>query len=95
MKGFRFQHIKDPVIKISNNNNILVIFDGTSRLSEVMVVVLPFVHEWKVVHHLVHVEFLTKSRTGEEVARELINGLSIKLGIGSDLQIAGMRDRHQ
>ena len=43
--------------------------------------------------HLVRVEFLAKSMTGEEVARELINVLSIKFGIGSDLLIAAMRDR--
>ena len=43
--------------------------------------------------HLVRVEFLAKSMTGEEVARELINVFSIKLGIGSDLLIATMRDR--
>ena len=58
-----------------------------------MVVVLHFVHEWKVVQCLIHVEFLAKSMTGEEVARELINVLSIKLGFGSNLLIAAMRDR--
>ena len=72
---------------------VSVIFDGTSRLGEVMVVVLRFVQDWKIVQRLVRVEFLAKSMTGEEVARELINVLSIKLGIGSELLVAAMRDR--
>ena len=72
---------------------VSVIFDGTSRLGEVMVVVLRFVQDWKIVQRLVRVEFLAKNMTGEEVARELINVLSIKLGIGSEHLVAAMRDR--
>ena len=70
-------HIKQEIA----NKHVSVIFDGTSRLGEVMVVVLHFVHEWKVVLRLVWVEFLAKNMTGEEVAREFINVLYIKLGI--------------
>ena len=37
--------------------------------------------------------FLSKSMTGEEIARELINVLSVTYSIGSDQLIAAMRDR--
>ena len=60
---------------------VSVTFDSTSCLGEVMVVVLCFVQDGKIVQHVIRVEFLAKSMTGEEVARELINVLSIKLGI--------------
>ncbi len=72
---------------------VSVIFDGTSRLGEVMLIVLLFVSDWKIVQRLVCVEFLAKSMPGEEVARELINVLSIKLGMSSELLVAAMRDR--
>ena len=42
---------------------------------------------------LVRVEFLAKSMTGEEAAKELICVLPIKFDIGSNLLIAAMRDR--
>ena len=42
---------------------------------------------------LVRVEFLAKRMTGEKVARELVNVLSIKRGIGSNYLVAAMRDR--
>ena len=37
-------------------------------------------------------EFLAKNRTGEEVARELINILSVQYGIESKYLLAAMRD---
>lgn len=43
---------------------VSLIFDGTSRLGEVMVVVLRFIQDWKIAR-LVRVEFLVKSMTGE------------------------------
>ena len=71
---------------------VSVIFDGTSCLGEAMVVMLRFLHDWKITQSLVHVKFLAKIMTGEEVARQVINVLSITLGRGSELLIAAMRD---
>ena len=71
---------------------VSVIFDGTSCLGEAMVVMLRFLHDWKIIQSLVHVKFLAKIMTGEEVARQVINVLSITLGRGSELLIAAMRD---
>ncbi len=69
---------------------VSVIFDGTSRLGEVLAIVLRYVEDYKIKQRLVRLEILTKSMTGEEVARELISVLSVTFGIKSHL--AGMRD---
>ena len=70
---------------------IAVIFDGTSHLGEVLAVVLRFISEWTIQQRLVRLQFLVKN--GEEIARELINILSVTLGIQSHLVLAAMRDR--
>ena len=72
---------------------IAVIFDGTSCLGEVLAVVLRFISEWTIQQHLVHLQFLVKSMNGEEILCELINILSVTLGIQSHLMLAAMRDR--
>lgn len=71
---------------------VSVIFDGTSRLGEVLAVVLRYVEDYEIKQRLVRLETLTKSMTGEEVARELISVLSASFGIKSDLLIAALRD---
>ena len=50
------------------------------------------VDDWKLVQRLVHLVFVEKSMTGENVAREIINILAVPLGIQSHLLIAAMRD---
>ncbi len=69
-----------------------VIFDGTTRLGEVLVVVLRIVNGWTVQQRLVRLKFLKKSMKGEEVARELIQLMSTELGIQSHLLLAATRD---
>ena len=39
---------------------VSVIIDGTSCLGEAMVVMLRFLHDWKIIQSLVHVKFLTR-----------------------------------
>ena len=72
---------------------VSVIFDGTSRLGEVLAVVLRFFAESTIQQRLVRLELLTKSMSGEKVARELIHVLSTVLGIQFHLVLAVMRDR--
>ena len=72
---------------------IAVIFDGTSRLGEVLAVVLCFISEWTIQQRLIRLQFLAKSMNGEEITRELINILSLTLGIQSHLVLVRMRDR--
>ena len=65
-----------------------MVFDGTSRLGEVLAVVIRFVDDWKVQQRLVRLEFLQKSANGEELARELISVLSVSLGVESNQLLA-------
>lgn len=84
---------KERIKKEIEGKFISVIFDGTSRLGEVLAVVLRFTDEWTIQQRLVRLEFLVKSMSGEEIARELITVLSVTLGIHSHLLLAAMRDR--
>ena len=52
---------------------VSVIFDGTTRLGEALVIILRFVDDFVIKQRLVRFLTLTKSLTGEEIARELIN----------------------
>ena len=48
-----------------------VIFDGTTRLGEAMTIILQYVSDsWTLEQRLVRIQLLSKSITGEEIARE-------------------------
>ena len=81
--------VKDEI----SNKHVSLIFDGTTRLGEVLAVIVRFVDGWKIKQRLVRLQFLQKSLNGEEIAREIINILSVKMGISSELLLAAMRDR--
>ena len=70
-----------------------MVFDGTSRLGEVLAIVIRFVDDWEVQRRLVRLEFLQKSVSGEELARELISVLSVALGVESNQLLAVMHNR--
>ena len=72
---------------------MLFIFDGTTRLGEVLAVVVRFVDDWSVKQRLVCLEFLQKSMNGEELARELLSTLSVMLDMESNKLLSFMRDR--
>ena len=73
--------------------NASVIFDGTSRLGEVFVIVIRFVDSgWLVHQRLIRVKLLANSLSGEEIAREIINSLSLEYGVGSEHVLAVMHD---
>lgn len=76
-----------------DGKSLAVTFDGTTRLGEVMAIVVRFISDWKIQQRLIRLRFLMKSMTGEEVARELISALSTELGVQSDFVKAVMRDR--
>ena len=73
--------------------DLSVIFDGTSRLGEVLAVVVRFVCNWTIQQRLVRLKFLKKSMNGEEVTRELMSVLSVSLGVQLNQLLATMRDR--
>ena len=58
-----------------------------------MLAVVRFVNEWSTEQRLVHLEFLLKSVTGEEIARELLSIISVTLGVESHMLLGVMHDR--
>lgn len=47
---------------------ISIIFDGTSRMGEVLAVVVRYLDDWSIKQRLIRLNFLMKSMTGEETA---------------------------
>lgn len=75
-------------------NAVSVVFDGTTRLGEAMAVVLRFLDgSFTTQQRLVRLQLLSKSMSGEEIARELINSLPVQYGIVSNLVVGMMHDR--
>lgn len=64
-----------------------VIFDGTTRLEEARAIVRFIDKSFNTEKHLVHLQLLSKSTSGEETARELINTLSTQFGISCNLVV--------
>ena len=76
--------VKDEI----QGKDISIIFDGTTRLGEVLVVVVRFHEEWTIKQRLVSVQFLQKSVNGDELARLIISILSVSLGVESGRLLA-------
>ena len=67
---------KQEVMKITeeiDGKKVSVIFDGTTRLGEALVIILRFIGDDWEINRLIHLQLLAKSLTGEEIARELIS----------------------
>ena len=73
---------------------VSVIFDGTCRLGEALVIILRFVtRDWSIEQRLIRVQLLAKSLSGEEIARELITVLQVQYGVSAGTLLAAMHDR--
>lgn len=74
--------------------DVSVIFDGTTRLGEALAVIIRFIDDgWEIVQQLVRVQLLVKSMTGEEIARELVNVISVEYGISVNQLLAAIHDQ--
>ncbi len=74
--------------------NISVIFDGTTHVSEALVIVLRYVDDnWNIQQRVCRMMLLAKSLTGEALARQLLVALSTELSIRAELVLAFMHDR--
>lgn len=58
---------------------ISMILDGTTKLGEVLVVVLRFIQNWEIHQRLVCVDFLQKNLNAEELAQQILSLLSVTL----------------
>ena len=73
---------------------VSVVFDGTTRLGEAMAIVIRFVDgSFTIRQRLIRLQLLAKSMSGEEIAREIVNSLSVMYSISSNLVVAMMHDR--
>lgn len=73
--------------------DVSVRFDGTTRLGEALAVLVRCIDDdWQIVQWLVRMQLLVKSVTGEEIARKLINVLSVEYGISTKQPLAAMHD---
>ena len=73
--------------------DVSVSYDGTTRLGEASAIVVRYVDNTFCIHQrLVRVRLLTKSLCAEELAREIINILSITYSIRPNNVIGMMRD---
>ena len=71
-----------------------VIYDGTSRLGEALVILVRFVTgDWRIEQCLIRMQLLAKSLAGEEIARELVSVLQAQYGISVGGLPAAMHDR--
>ena len=77
-----------------NGKFVGVKFDGTAHICEALAVVIWFISDsWVIRQHLIGIQLLAKSFSGEEIAREVISLLSTKFGFGPKYLISAMRDR--
>lgn len=84
----------DSLRHLISGKPISIIFDGTTHVAEAFVVVVRFVDtEWVVCQKVSQLLLLSKSLSGEEVARLLVGVLSTKLGVLTTNVVAAMRDR--
>ena len=74
-----------------SGQQLSVIFDGTSRMGEALVIIVRFVDEgWQIQQRLLRLQLIAKSMSGDEVARELIAVLSTQYGVGPSLLLGAM-----
>ena len=91
---FKLKEEESRICQEIEGKQLSVIFDGTSRLGEALAIVLRFINDdFSIQQRLVRMQMLTKSLTGEEIARELITVLSVAYSIHPDNLLGAMRDR--
>ena len=69
---FVLEQEKSLIKEEINGKYLSIIFDGTSRLGEVLAIVIRYIHQWNVHQRLVQLEFLAKTMTGEELHINLL-----------------------
>ncbi|CAB3993226.1 Hypothetical predicted protein, partial [Paramuricea clavata] len=71
------QEEKKNTLEELTGREISIVFDGTTRLGEALVIIVRFLDsEWKIQQRLLRFLLLAKSLAGEEVAREIISVLA-------------------
>ena len=75
------------------SKKLSIIFDGTTRLVEALAIVVCYMSGWTIQQCLIRLQLFVKSMTGEEIAREILNTISVEYGVALDRVLAVMHDR--
>ena len=76
-----------------SGHNVSVIFDGTTRLGEALVIVVRFITaDWEIKQRLVRLQLIVKSLKGDDLAREIITVLAQQYNVQNSSLCAAMRD---
>ena len=79
--------------EVAANSAFSVIFDGSTRLGEALVIVVRYIDkDWNIQQRLLKLEVLAKSMNAEELAQRLIQFLAVEYGIQPNQLLAAMRD---
>ena len=79
--------------EVAANSAFSVIFDGSTRLGEALVIVVRYIDkDWNIQQRLLKLEVLAKSMNAEELAQRLIQCLAVAYGIQPNQLLAAMRD---
>ena len=78
--------LSEQIKKEISGKPVSIIFDGTSRLGEALVIVLRFLDNWEIKQRLVQLQILVKSMTGEELAREILGVLCREYKLSTEQQ---------
>ena len=73
--------------------DVSIVFDGTTRDGEALVVLVRFVDNWELKGRLVRFQLVKSSVCGDELARIVIEVLHRKLDVSQGHLLAAMRDR--
>ena len=85
-------YLSDLVREIAEKY-VAVVFNGITRLGEALAIVVRYIgDDWTVEQHLVCMQLHAKSLTAEEIAREVIQTLSMHYSVGSTSLLAAVRD---
>ena len=75
-----------------SGHNVSVIYDGTTRLGEALVIVVRFITaDWEIKQRLVRLHLIAKSLKGDELAREIITVLAQQYNVQNSSLCAAMR----
>ena len=79
--------------EVAANSAFSVIFDGSTRLGEALVIVVRYIDkDWNIRQRLLKLEVLAKSMNAEQLAQRLIQCLAVEYGIQPNQLLAAMRD---
>ena len=76
-----------------STRDVSVIFDGSTRQGEAIVILVCFVdNDWNIVQRLIRIDICAKSVNGDQLAQVLNECLSLEYGVRGDSLTAAIRD---